>query len=85
MSSFLQEEKEVELKLRMYDWTTHREIVLDNQMRQTKCMLCANQTTELLKLKCPNAVTEDSYIILAATLHVPTTGGVKALLLVGAT
>lgn len=69
-SSFLQEEKEVELRLRMYDWTTHREVVFDDQ---TKCMLCANQTTELLKLKCPNAVTEDSYIILAATLHDPTT------------
>lgn len=73
VSSFLQEDSDVELRMRMYDWTTHKEIEL-GKLSQQKYTLAANQTTELLTVKCPAEVTEDSYIILAATLHDVATG-----------
>lgn len=60
-------DKEVELRLRMYDWSTHKEIALD----ETKAThtLKANQATEVMKLISPHEVEETSLIVLAATLH----------------
>lgn len=70
------EEREVELRLRMYDWTTHKEIELEEEIRGQTFSLTPNQSSELLTIKCSELeqVTEESYIILAATLHDPSTG-----------
>lgn len=73
-SNLLQEEQKVELRLRMYDWSTHKAIELEDNVRKQTFTLASNQSTELLTVKSPKEVTERSYIILAATLHDAQTG-----------
>ena len=68
------QELDVELRLRMHDWSVHKEIELDDGMKKQNFKLTANQATELLKLDTPKEVQESSLIILAATLHDAKTG-----------
>ena len=65
---------DVELRLRMYDWSAHQEIELDDGLRKQNFKLNANQATELLKLESSKEIQESSLIILAATLHDAKTG-----------
>ncbi len=66
-SSFKAEKLEVELHLKMYDIAYKKEVELGAQAK-SKFTLEANQSTELTKFKSPEAVKEDSYVILSATL-----------------
>ena len=66
-SSFMMEEQEIELHLRMYDIAHKKEIDL-GEHGLSKFTLKANQSTELTTFKSPEEVKEDSYIILSATL-----------------
>ena len=68
-SNLEMEDREVELRLRMYDWSVHKEIALRENVKKRNVKLHANQATELLTLDSPEEVQETSYIILAATLH----------------
>lgn len=68
------EEVQVELRLRMYDWSVHKEVVLDDQTAKQKFTLKANRTTELLHLESPKIVRESSLIILAVILNDAKTG-----------
>lgn len=67
-------ERDVELRLRIYDWSVHKEIELDEKVKRQFFKLKANQATELLQMDSPKEVQESSYIILAATLHDSKTG-----------
>jgi beta-mannosidase len=67
------EERKVELRLRMYDIAYKKEIDLGAQGKG-QFTLKANSSTELGVFKSPEAVVEDSYVILSATIHDPTTG-----------
>ena len=73
-SNLGQEEREVELRLQIYDWSVHQSVDLAESVKKQRFTLNANQTTELLNLESPKEVEESSYIILAATLHDIKTG-----------
>lgn len=68
-SNLTLQKREVVVTLRMYDWTTHKELELDPYVSKQKFTLAPNQSSELLELKCPPEVLESSFIILAAWLH----------------
>jgi beta-mannosidase len=65
---------DVELRLRMYDWSIHKEIELDEGLRKQSFKLNANEASEMLQVDSPEEVQESSLIILAATLHDAKTG-----------
>jgi beta-mannosidase len=72
-SNFHMKEQEIELRLQMYDLTSRKEISLGSDAKQ-KFTLRPNCSTELRTLKSPPDIKEDSYVILAASLHDMQTG-----------
>ena len=56
------EDCEVELRLRMYDWSVHKELELKEDVRKQTFKVKANQATELLKLDSPKEVEESSFV-----------------------
>ena len=66
-SSFKIDKQEVELHLRMYDIAYKKEVELGEHAKSS-FTLKPNQSIELTKFRAPEAVKEDSYVILSATL-----------------
>ena len=73
-SNLTLQKREVAVTLRMYEWTTHKELELRPWVAEQVFTLDPNQSSELLKLECPPEVQESSFVILAAWLRDATSG-----------